>query len=111
MQKAVWLVCKRFGLPKDMRLFVSKRAVKYVRAEERGDALCYWAFLFRRECQAAKWGYVHCTLKREVYLWKETDNWMAPIAKIVRGVVMWHYTRAVKQKGEEFSRPLQFYHK
>ena len=32
MQKAVWLVCKRFGLPRDMRLFISKQATRQARA-------------------------------------------------------------------------------
>jgi hypothetical protein len=31
MQKAVWLVCLRFGLPKDMRLFICKRATRIAR--------------------------------------------------------------------------------
>ena len=95
MQKAVWLVCKRFGLPKDMRLFVSKRSVKYARAICWADQLGYWTDILR-VVKAAEWRIVHCTLRREVYLWKETDNWMEPMARIVRGVVMWHYTKKNK---------------
>lgn len=37
MLKSVWLVCKRYGLPRDMRLWISRQAVTFARREQYHD--------------------------------------------------------------------------
>jgi hypothetical protein len=45
MLKVLWLVCKRNGLPKDLRLFISKYAARHARAFQMAETQAFHNFM------------------------------------------------------------------